>query len=135
VFVKRNRMISDPWIKSFRSSHKSLQSINPLRTRSCDGQTDKVRTIASFPQGKCAKNESAVTRSNKIGWANSSYSVASINTHFSISIWDVQLKVTKSNVLSVDFNHFYLLSNLKGTWFPLVFFLFGLLCGDFLVAQ
>jgi hypothetical protein len=51
---------SDPWIISFRSSHKSPQSVNPLESRSGDRQTDKrtnkVRTIASFPMGKCAKN-------------------------------------------------------------------------------
>ncbi len=47
---------SDPWFISFRSSYKSSQSVNPLKTRSGDRRTDKVRTIASFPKGKCAKN-------------------------------------------------------------------------------
>ncbi len=51
---------SDPWFISFRSSHKSPQSDNPLETRSGDRQTDrrtdKVRTIALFSKGKFAKN-------------------------------------------------------------------------------
>jgi hypothetical protein len=36
IFFHHN---SDPWLISFRTSHKSSQSDNPLETRSCDGRT------------------------------------------------------------------------------------------------
>ncbi len=45
---------SGPWVISYRSSHKSPQSGNPMKCSSYDGRTDKVRTIAYFR--KYAKN-------------------------------------------------------------------------------
>jgi hypothetical protein len=37
---------------SYRLSHKRARFVNPLKTRCCDGQTDKTRTIAYWKDAK-----------------------------------------------------------------------------------
>ncbi len=47
-FYKKFHRISDPWTISFRSSHKSPQSVNSLKTRSGDRRTDGQSADNSF---------------------------------------------------------------------------------------